>query len=155
MTLTTQLIEEKGSLESFLVSSYSGKLPENLLNRLDTVNSLISKNFNHSPLNLALANVGNEKQSAGSVFSLKVSNKNSATRYFLLIDVSHTPDETDSASIVDVIPIAGNGVAVLDSNYYGEKGLVFENGISWAFSSTDTSITLASSADIISRIGYV
>jgi hypothetical protein len=111
--------------------------------------------FTLSPINLGVANAATEKASAGAVYNLKVTNKNASIRYFQIVNKATTPTNSDSALIVDVIAIPANSIVIIDSSYFGATGLVCSTGVSWAFSSTDTTITLATASDVISTVGYV
>lgn len=111
--------------------------------------------FTLSTINLGAANAATIKASAGAVYSLKVTNKNASVRYFQLVNKATTPTGSDSALIVDVIAIPPNAMVIIDSSYFGVTGLVCSIGVSWAFSSTDTTITLATAGDIISTVGYL
>jgi hypothetical protein len=111
--------------------------------------------FSLSTINLGAANAATVKASAGAVYSLKVTNKNASVRYFQIINKATTPTNSDSALIVDAIALPSNATVIIDSSYFGATGLVCATGISWAFSSTDTTTTLATASDVISTVGWL
>jgi hypothetical protein len=111
--------------------------------------------FTLSATNLGAANAGFVKATAGAVYSLKVTNKNAAVRYFQIVNKATAPTNSDSALILDVIAVPTNTTVVINETYFGDLGLTCSTGIGWAFSSTDITITLATATDVISTIGYV
>lgn len=111
--------------------------------------------FALSAINLGAANAGVLKASAGAVYSLKVTNKNAAVRYFQIVNKATTPTNADALLIVDVVAIPANATVIIDSTYFGAMGLLCSTGVAWAFSSTDTTVTLATASDVISTVGWV
>ena len=111
--------------------------------------------FTVSAKTLGTANAATVKASSGKVYSLSVTNLNASVRYLQIVNKATTPTNSDSASIVDVWTIPANGTVIIDSPYYGANGLSCSTGISWAFSSTATTITLATAGDCLVSVGYV
>lgn len=111
--------------------------------------------FTVSAKTLGTANAATVKASAGKVYSLSVTNLNASVRYLQIVNKATTPTNSDSASIVDVWTIPANGTIIIDSPYYGANGLSCGTGVSWAFSSTATTITLATAGDCLVSVGYV
>lgn len=159
MTVQTDL---EATLHLFIQQEFKGLLEEISANKLPLQNLLeiqqslsIIPAFVLSPINLGTVNADVIKASAGAVYSIKVTNKHSTVRYFQIVDKATTPTASDSALIVDVIAIPANETIIVTSAYFGATGLVCNNGISWAFSSTDTTITLATSSHLLSTVGYL
>lgn len=111
--------------------------------------------FTVSAKTLGTVNAATVKASAGKVYSLSATNLNASVRYLQIVNKATTPTNSDSASIVDVWTIPANGMIIIDSPYYGANGLSCSTGISWAFSSTATTITLATASDCLVSVGYV
>lgn len=111
--------------------------------------------FTVSAKTLGTANAATVKASAGKVYSLSATNLNASVRYLQIVNKATTPTNSDSASIVDVWTIPANGTIIIDSPYYGANGLSCGTGVSWAFSSTATTITLATAGDCLVSVGYV
>jgi hypothetical protein len=165
MTVQSDL---KAAIDAYIQSSFAGTLSEvsasNLnLSQLLEISQMAGESgsgivipaFTLGAINLGAANAGVSKASAGAVYSIKVTNKNAAVRYFQIVNKATTPTNSDSALIVDVVGIPSNSTVIIDSSYFGATGLVCSTGVSWAFSSTDTTITLATAGDVISTVGYL
>ncbi len=98
------------------------------------------------------------KASAGSVFSLRVTNTNAAVRYFQLHNKATAPVAADTASRYFLIP-AGTatapGVLSLDNTYFSPSWYL-GTGISWAISTTsDTFTDSATAGEHTYDINYV
>lgn len=154
------------ALDAEIQARFTGSLAEisasklNLEDLLDIQQSLaagsgLANAYTLSTINLGAANAATIKASAGAVYALKVTNKNASIRYFQIVNKATTPTNSDSALIVDVIAIPPVSIVIVDSSYFGSIGLACSTGVSWAFSSTDTTITLATASDVISTVGYV
>lgn len=111
--------------------------------------------FTVSAKTLGTVNAATVKASAGNVYSLSVTNLNASVRYLQIVNKASTPTNSDSALIVDVWAIPANATIIIDSPYYGANGLSCGTGVSWAFSSTATTITLATASDCLVSVGYV
>lgn len=95
--------------------------------------------------NLGENSSGVIKASAGSVLALTLYNQSPATRWIQLFDKS--VDNLAEGDIPkETYPIFPQVFLILDSNYFGEKGATFNNGIVFGFSSTGNSYTPASAS---------
>jgi hypothetical protein len=163
MALTDKLTAEKAGLESYLDSERGAKLEQSQIDRLDTLNSLLGigsgsggssgTTFTNSPTNFGAANQAVLKASAGAVFKIYCYNKSATTRFFQIHNKATAPINTDVP--IESFPIASNTALILDSTFWGATGRVCSTGVAWAFSSTETTLTLASAADQTSSVGYL
>lgn len=90
------------------------------------------------------------KASPGRITFARVSNVNAAARYFCVVDKATTPVNSDPILYWAVIPAgtaAAPSVAILNPQDFGEQGLVCATGVSWAISTSPTTLTLATAAE--------
>lgn len=78
------------------------------------------------------------KASAGKLFSLNVSNENAGIRYLMLHNSTTVP--ADGVAPLFAVKLAAGANIQLD---FGAMGLYFSTGISWSFSSTFGTKTIA------------
>jgi hypothetical protein len=109
--------------------------------------------FTNSPINLGSANAATLKASAGAVYKVYCYNKNAATRFFQIHNKATTPVNTDVP--VESFPVAANSALIIDSTFWGASGRTCSTGVSWAFSTTEATLTLGTAADVTSSVGYL
>lgn len=108
------------------------------------------------PLNL-FSNLGanatlNVKASKGKVFSLQCHNLNAATRYIQLHDTATTPSAAAVPKYTFAIP-AGLTV-IVGTDFFGQGGVEFVNGVAFAFSTTEATYTAATATDQMTFVNY-
>jgi hypothetical protein len=109
--------------------------------------------FTNSPTNLGTVNQAVLKASAGAVFKIYCYNKNAATRFFQIHNKATAPVNTDVP--VESFPVAANSALLIDIAFWGATGRICSTGVAWAFSSTETTLTLATAANQTSSVGYL
>ena len=109
--------------------------------------------FTNSPINLGSANAATLKASAGVVYKIYCYNKNAATRFFQIHNKATTPVNTEVP--VESFPVAANSALIIDSTFWGASGRICSTGVSWAFSTTEATLTLGTAADVTSSVGYL
>ena len=109
--------------------------------------------FTNSPINLGSANAATLKASAGAVYKVYCYNKNAATRFFQIHNKATAPVNTDVP--VEVFPVAANSALLIDIAFWGATGRTCSTGVSWAFSTTEATLTLGTAADVTSSVGYL
>jgi hypothetical protein len=109
--------------------------------------------FTNSPTNLGTVNQAVLKASAGAVFKIYCYNKNAATRFFQIHNKATTPVNTEVP--VESFPVAANSALIIDSTFWGASGRTCSTGVSWAFSTTEATLTLGTAADVTSSVGYL
>ena len=109
--------------------------------------------FTNSPINLGSANAATLKASAGAVYKVYCYNKNAATRFFQIHNKATTPVNTEVP--VESFPVAANSALIIDSTFWGASGRDCSTGVSWAFSTTEATLTLGTAADVTSSVGYL
>ncbi len=108
--------------------------------------------------NAGLVTKANIKNAAGAVFSLYITNINSAIRYFQLHNKATAPAGADTAQQSWIIP-GGTAnqpaVLILDADYFATQEY-FATGIGWAISTTDTTFTdSATAGDHAINVRYI
>ena len=109
--------------------------------------------FTNSPINLGSANQAVLKASAGAVYKIYCYNKNAATRFFQIHNKATAPVNADVP--VESFPIAANSALLIDIAFFGASGRACSTGVSWAFSTTEATLTLGTAADQTSSVGYL
>lgn len=109
--------------------------------------------FTNSPINLGSANAATLKASAGAVYKIYCYNKNAATRFFQIHNKATTPVNTEVP--VESFPVAANSALIIDIAFFGASGRACSTGVSWAFSTTEATLTLGTAADQTSSVGYL
>ena len=109
--------------------------------------------FTNSPINFGAVNQSVLKASAGTVYKVYCYNKNAATRFFQIHNKATAPVNADVP--IESFPIAANTALITDSTFWGATGRVCSAGVSWAFSSTESTLTLATASDQSSSVGYL
>ena len=109
--------------------------------------------FTNSPTNLGAGNQAVLKASAGAVYKIYCYNKNAATRFFQIHNKATAPVNADVP--VEVFPVAGNSALIIDIAFFGASGRACNTGVAWAFSTTETTLTLGTAADQTSSVGYL
>jgi hypothetical protein len=163
MTVQTDL---QTNLDAYIQANFSGSLAEvsaskkPLEDLLDIQQSLSSGGgsgsspaFTNSPINLGSANAATLKASAGAVYKVYCYNKNAATRFFQIHNKATTPVNTEVP--VESFPVAANSALIIDSTFWGASGRTCSTGVSWAFSTTEATLTLGTAADVTSSVGYL
>ena len=80
-------------------------------------------------------------------------NKNAATRFFQIHNKATDPVNTEVP--VESFPVAANSALIIDSTFWGASGRTCSTGVSWAFSTTEATLTLGAAADQTSSVGYL
>lgn len=95
----------------------------------------------------------NVKASSGVVKSVMCTNYNAAIRYLQL----HNKATAASAGNVPLLPIPvyPGQTSVIDRPYFGDNGMTFSTGITFAFSTTEWTYTAGSAADQSTKISYL
>ena len=109
--------------------------------------------FTNSPLNFGAVNQFVLKASAGAVYKAYCHNKSTSTRFFQLHNKATAPINGDAP--VESFPVAPSTAVMIDSAFWGATGRVCSAGVSWAFSSTESTLTLATASDQSSSVGYL
>ena len=109
--------------------------------------------FTNSPVNFGVVNQAVLKASTGVVYKLYCYNKSTSVRFFQIHNKAAAPVNNDVP--IESFPIAPNNALILDSTFWGASGRVCSVGVSWAFSSTEATLTLATAADQTSSVGYL
>ena len=109
--------------------------------------------FTNSPLNFGAVNQSVLKASAGTVYKAYCHNKSTSTRFFQLHNKATAPINGDAP--VESFPVAPSTAVMIDSAFWGATGRVCSAGVSWAFSSTESTLTLATASDQSSSVGYL
>jgi hypothetical protein len=109
--------------------------------------------FTNSPTNFGAANQAVLKASASAVYKIYCYNKNASTRFFQIHNKATAPVNTDVP--IESFPVAANSALIIDSTFFGSGGRTCSAGISWAFSSTEATLTLATAGDQTSSVGYL
>jgi len=109
--------------------------------------------FTNSPTNLGAENQAVLKASAGAVYKIYCYNKNAATRFFQIHNKATAPINTEVP--VESFPVAANSALIIDSTFWGASGRTCSTGVSWAFSTTEATLTLGTAADVTSSVGYL
>lgn len=104
-------------------------------------------------VNLGAASRGNIRASEGKVRSLTCFNDSSATRFFHMINTSATP--TDDYTPDDMWLLPPDSQVIVGTDYFGQYGLEYDQGISWVFSYHANSAMSATAADCTSFIKYM
>lgn len=126
-----------------LATAVSGEnLPQDVLGTIfkPTINSAYTPNIHQDAGTVTKANI---KAVAGSVFSIRVSNRNASTRYFLLHNKATAPIATDTPqSFYELAPGAILQLGIDDF----APAEYFSTGIGWSISTTAASFTDAATA---------
>ena len=109
--------------------------------------------FTNQPTNFGAVNQVVVKGSAGVVYRIYCFNKSTSTRFFQIHNKTTPPVNTDVP--IESFPIAPNTALMIDSTFWGASGMVCSAGISWAISSTESTLTLATASDQSSSVGYL
>ena len=109
--------------------------------------------FTNQPTNFGAVNQVVVKGSAGVVYKVYCYNKSTSTRFFQIHDKTTPPVNTDVP--IESFPIAANSALIIDSTFWGATGRVCSAGVSWAFSTTEATLTLGTAADQTSSVGYL
>lgn len=102
---------------------------------------------------LGTANTANLKSSAGTVYSFTCSNNNNEIRWFQIFNQT-TAAINDNVPVIAFPVFPNNGVTVIGEEIFGAAGLTLTTGISWAFSSTRLTCTLATATDCIALVRW-
>jgi hypothetical protein len=107
--------------------------------------------------NAGAAAAATMKAAPGRVMSFRVTNVNAAVRYFCIVDKITAPVNADPILFWAVIP-AGTAtvpaIADVDRTHLGEQGIVCPTGVSWAISTSPTTLTLATAAEHLVSVQY-
>lgn len=92
----------------------------------------------------------NVRASAGVALGFSCRNTNAAIRFFQLHDTATVPD----ASAVPAIefPVGIGALLVVGTEFFTAMGLLFDNGIAFAFSTTSGTYTAGSAADQTTQV---
>jgi hypothetical protein len=87
------------------------------------------------------------KGSAGSIFSLKLRNRNAAARYAFMYNLT-TPPSDGATTPFDIFLLSPASQVIIGTDYFTESGILFPVGIVVVMSTTDSSTqTTATAAD--------
>jgi hypothetical protein len=107
---------------------------------------------------LAAVTHANIKAAAGNLFSVMVTNANSAARWFQLFNSTSAPSGGATPLLTFIIPVSEAIIPpplILDTNFFAPSNY-FSTGISWAVSTTGATFTDAATAgDHEVTINYV
>lgn len=94
----------------------------------------------------------NVKSTAGNVIAVMVRNLNAAERFFQLHNTATTPG--GGAVPLVSIPVPGNGLIILGSDFFAKGGVFFSTGIAYGFSTTQGTYTAGTAADQFNHVIY-
>lgn len=89
---------------------------------------------------------------AAVVHSVRCQNKNAAIRYLQLFDSRTAPSAGAIPTLIIPLPISST--VQLGSEFFSQVGLLFKQGVSWGFSTTETTYTAGTAADQLTQIVY-
>lgn len=95
------------------------------------------------------------KASPGIVFSFSALNTDSQTHYILLFNNTFSPQNGDVPFKIPFPIYPTSGLLIIDTDYFGQDGTVFNLGISWAVSTTPNVLNLANANTTFFELYYV
>lgn len=140
-------LSTKGSVPSAILQMRSDLAT--ILNSLTNSPALASKNYQ----SLNSTSQGVVKPSFGKLLALTAHNKTGATVWFQIYNKNSFPSKADTPQ--ETHPIFPNHYLILDTGYFGEFGSVFDRGITFAVSSSNSQYVETETKDLDVHIKYI
>lgn len=103
--------------------------------------------------NFGANNTLNVKATSGNVFSMYCRNLNAAVRFIQLHNTATVPVNGNVPRLSFQLP--ATAAVIFGADFFTQFGINFSTGIAFAFSTTDSTLTLGAAADQVTQIVFI